>query len=70
MRTIANPTTPGLAMIIPALWATQCEYWLSLAPATLEGGSALLGSRLLGSRRPSGLKSRRWPLARAGEVIV
>ena len=40
MRTIANPTTPGLAMIIPALWATQCEYWLPLAPATLEGGPA------------------------------
>jgi len=31
MRTIANPTTPGLAMIIPALWATQCEYWALLS---------------------------------------
>jgi hypothetical protein len=36
MRTIANPTTPGLAMIIPALWATQVNTGLSLAPAILE----------------------------------
>jgi len=69
MRTIANPTTPGLAMIIPALWATQVNTGLSLAPAILEGGPAPPGS-LVGSRRPSGLKSQRRPLARAGEVIA